>query len=85
MKKLGARNYALISRGIKIHGTYDPNEILYIFEEQLYVHQIKEIIAFLKWVHDNDKNFGSGTYEQVFAEWKVYVKANFKPGIIPVN
>lgn len=70
MKKLGARNYALISSGVKARGSYNPDEILFMFEEQLYVNQIDEIIAFLKWVHDNDKGFGSSNYEEVFAEFK---------------
>jgi hypothetical protein len=79
MRKLGIRNYTLISRGVKTHGTYNPNEILYLFEEQLYCHQVQEIISFLKWVHENDKGFGSGNYEDIFKEWRTYLKANFKP------
>ena len=70
MKKLGTRNYTLISQGVKTMGSYNPDEILFIFEEQLYVHQIEEIIAFLKWVHENGKGFGSGNYESVFTEFK---------------
>ena len=79
MRKLGIRNYTLISRGVKTHGTYNPDEILYLFEEELYAVQVKEIIAFLKWVHENNKTFGSGNYEQVFSEWRVFLKANFIP------
>jgi hypothetical protein len=78
MKKLGARNYALISSGVKALGSYNPDEILFMFEEQLYVDQYEEIIAFLKWVHENHEKdsagpysgFGSGNYEKVFAEFK---------------
>lgn len=70
MKKLGARNYALISGGVKTTGSYDPKETLYCFEEQLYVDEIDEIIAFLKWCHETGNGFGSGNYEQVFSQFK---------------
>jgi len=70
MQELGDRNYALISRGAKACGSYDPAEILVFFEEQLYTTEAKEITAFLQWCHDNDLTFGHGNYEQRFAEFK---------------
>ncbi len=70
MKKLGERNYMLIKSGVKTHGTYDPDKILYIFEENLYCDEIGEICDFLKWCHTNGKHFGSGNYEDVFKEFK---------------
>lgn len=70
MKKLGARNYSLISRGVKAMGNYNPDEIFFMFEEELYTNEYKEIEAFLKWCHTNGKMFGSGNYEQVFREFK---------------
>ena len=70
MKKLGQRNYLLISEAVKCCGTFDPNEILPMFEERLYVDQYNEVVDFLTWVHESGKTFGSGNYEQVFAEYK---------------
>jgi hypothetical protein len=72
MKKLGARNYALIENGVKTHGSYDPNEIFYLFEEHLYVHEWQEVWDFLQWVHDNQLCFGSGNYERCFTAFKKY-------------
>ena len=70
MNKLGRRNYVLIANAVNTVGTYDPNEILYLFEEDLYTHEYREIIAFLKWCHENQKHFGFGNYEERFYEFK---------------
>ena len=69
MNKLGDRNYLLISMGVKMMGTYNPDEILCAFEEECYIDEIETIEAFLRWVHENDETFGNGNYEQVFAEF----------------
>lgn len=70
MDKLGEGNYALISRGVKTVGTYNPDEILFMFEEDLYTDEYEEIIDFLKWCHENNKGFGHGNYEERFSEFK---------------
>jgi hypothetical protein len=70
MKKLGTRNYTLISEAVKCTGTFNPKKILCFFEESLYCHEFDEIEDFLSWVHANGKTFGSGNYEQVFSEYK---------------
>lgn len=69
MKKLGTRNYALIEMGVKTIGSYDPDQIFFLFEEQLYIKEADTIYNFLKWVHNNDKHFGHGNYEEVFSEF----------------
>ena len=69
MKKLGQRNYLLISQGVNMAGTYDPNEIFFYFEEELYFNEAQTIFNFLEWVHKNGKFFGSGNYEVVFKEF----------------
>ncbi len=74
MDILGDKNYALISIGVKICGTYNPDEIFCYFEEQLYVDEATEIYDFLKWCHDNDKHFGHGNYEERFAEFKASIE-----------
>ena len=70
MKNLNERNYLLISSGVKMCGTFDPDEIFPVFEEQLYCHEVDEIYEFLKWCHENNKKFGSGNYNKVFKEYK---------------
>lgn len=71
MKRLGSRNYTLISEALKITGSYDPKETMYIFEESLYVHQSDTIRDFLQWCHDNSKGFGRGNYEERFSEFLI--------------
>ena len=65
MKKLGARNYELIKQGVNSQGSFNPEEILFLFEEQLYIDECDTIILFLKWVSEDEMNrcFGSGNYE----------------------
>lgn len=72
MKKLGKRNYELICRGVKTIGSYNPDEIFFMFEEELYINQIEEIYNFLKWVHENNKCFGHGNYENVFQDYLLF-------------
>ena len=69
MKKLGVRNYTLISQGVRIEGTFNPDKIFFIFEENLYFNEAGTIWNFLEWVHKSGKSFGSGNYEAVFKEF----------------
>ena len=84
MKKLGDRNYLLISEGIKATGSYDPNEVFPYIEENLYMHESDTIWEFLQWCHDGGtephphiptlnlpkRGFGRGNYEERFKEFK---------------
>jgi len=70
MEKLGERNYTLLSQALKTTGTCNPDECLFVVEEQLYVNEIEAIEQFLRWCHENDKPFGSGNYEERFQEFK---------------
>lgn len=72
LKKLGRRNYDLISRGVNTMGSYDPNEILFLFEEELYTDEYTTIVSFLRWVHADSANrgFGSGNYEERFSQYR---------------
>tara|TARA_R110000824_G_scaffold106610_4_gene251989 strand:- start:6769 stop:7023 length:255 start_codon:yes stop_codon:yes gene_type:complete len=80
MKKLGERNFLLLSQGINATGSYDPNEVFFFFEEQLYVHESNTIWAFLQWVTDGGtkvlhglklpkRGFGRDNYEERFKEF----------------
>lgn len=71
-KTLGRLLYTLISSGVNMSGTFDPLEILPYIEEQLTCVEYNQVEHFLEWVHNNDKQFGSGNYEQVYQE---YLKA----------
>lgn len=92
MKKLGKRNYELISDSMNALGFDSPQDAL-MNEEQMYVSEIGEILEFLKWLHKIDRPFGRANYEQRFAEFKrgdkppvsfYQVVVNF-PGVPPTN
>jgi hypothetical protein len=70
MKRLGDRNFTLISRGAKTLGTLDPKEIFCCFEEDLYIDEIQEIYDFLAWCHETGHTIGWGNYEEVFQKFK---------------
>ena len=70
MKKLGDRNWTLISNGIKTLGTYNPDEILGLFIMSLRIDEVKEIENFLRWLHKSGKIMDHGNYETIFSEWK---------------
>ena len=69
MKKLGKRNYDLISMSMNTLGFNGPWDGL-MHEERMYVGEIDEIIEFLTWLHEIDRPFGRENYEQRFAEFK---------------
>jgi len=75
MKELGRTNYVLIVQAVKCQGTFDPQEIFFMFEEQLYIHEADTVWDFLEWCHENDKAFGHGNYEEVFQEFLLTVNA----------
>jgi hypothetical protein len=76
MRKLGERNYLLISMAVKSAGTFDPDEVMPYFEEHLYVSEAEEVREFLAWVHKNNKPFGRANYEERFAEFKASRASN---------
>jgi len=80
MTELGERNYELIREGVRCEGSYDPNEIYFMFEERLYTHEAETIWNFLDWVHNgkkvkkygrmiSERAFGRGNYEERFQEF----------------
>jgi len=70
MKKLGERNYLILSGAIANQGTFNPQEVLSYCEELLECSQVEEIEKFLTWVYTNNKFFGRKNYEDVFADFK---------------
>lgn len=71
MKHLGERLYTLIKHGVKLCGTFNPEEIFCFFEEDLYADEVKPVRDFLQWVHDGngERDFGSGNYEERFSQF----------------
>ena len=53
---------------VKTEGSYNPDKILYLFEEKLTNAEFFVCEKFLSWVHENKKTFGSNIKE-VFADW----------------
>lgn len=70
MREINRFLYAMISKACKCEGTYDPVRVLPHFEEDLTPQEYRTLEAFLQWVHDNNKNFGHGTYQERFDEWR---------------
>ena len=70
MKTLTTEIYRLISKAINAHGTYEPSEICYLFEEDLTTGQYNAIVPFLQWCHDNQKFFGVGNYKERYQEYR---------------
>lgn len=59
----------LILDAVKTMGSYDPNEILFIFEENLTFEEHEHISGFLEWVHATNKGFGRANIDTV---WSAY-------------
>jgi len=59
------RNEQVIRSAVNTLGTYDPNEILYMFEESLYGGEVKPIVDFLNHIHSNNKGFGHNYLEVI--------------------
>jgi hypothetical protein len=68
-RKLSRHLFSCISRGAKTHGTYDPDEILYLFEEELTLDECTLVVHFLNWLHENQKGMGHGNRDAVYAEY----------------
>jgi hypothetical protein len=78
MKKLGSRNYLLISEAIKCEGTYNPEKIFCYFEENLFIDEADTIWGFLEWCHIENKPFGRGNYEERFKEFMDKLRDEFE-------
>ena len=76
MEKLGKRNFELIGDSMRTLGFNEPWDGM-MNEEQMYVDEVEEIVAFLKWLHKSKRPFGLINYEQRFSEFKK--EGNFTP------
>lgn len=71
-KLLGSRLYSKIKGAVQMSGTFDPDENMYIIEEDMTCGEYNFVHAFLKYLHENNKTMGSGNYEQRFTEFAEY-------------
>lgn len=75
MKRLSKMNAALINNAVGMIGTYDPDEIVFIFEERLTRSELQAIEPFLAWVHASDKR---PTCDALIPLYQEYVKSGSK-------
>lgn len=68
--QLSERLQSLIHRGVKTFGTYDPEEVIVLFEEELTLDELEAAKGFLGWVHENGKTFGRGNINKVWREYQ---------------
>lgn len=71
MKKLSKRIYELLRYAVSTEGSFDPNKILYLIEEDMTAKEVEAIEKFLNWVNEDVDNrcFGSGNYAVRFEEY----------------
>ncbi len=69
MKKLNDKVISLMRNAVSTVGSYNPSECFFIFEESLTIEESIYTEAFLRWVHDNNKTFGSGNINDVYSEF----------------
>lgn len=60
--------------GPKQTGNYNPKDVMVYIEEHLTNAEWLTAKRFLQWVHQNDKHYGHGTIDEVFAQWAEEVK-----------
>ena len=65
----------MILDAVKTEGTYNPDEIMYLFEESLTFPQYRKISGFLRWVHQTGLKFGHGNIDVVYSNY-LEAKAN---------
>ena len=67
MKKLGDRNYILLSAGVKITGDW-VGAYSYAYED-IYVDEADILHSYCEWLEDTGKSMGWGNYEERFKEF----------------
>lgn len=62
--------YELVADAVRSRGTYNPDEITFMFMEQLTVKELEQLTSFLDWVHRNGFTFGRGNKDIMWNKWK---------------
>jgi len=60
--------YQLI-RSVKTCGSYHPDDLMYMIEEDMTPESYDKVYGFLSWLTDNDRKFGHGNIDEVFREY----------------
>lgn len=60
----------MIREAVSSIGSYDPEETLFMFEENLTLDEAHDVNAFLSWVHSNHLHFGHGNLQEVYRRFK---------------
>ena len=56
--------------GVKITGSYDPQDVLSYIQEDLTPTEYDAVEEFLTWVDDRRKTFGHGNIQELWEEWQ---------------
>ena len=70
IKKRKELIFYLIRDAVQNEHSYNPNNLMLYFEEELYPEEFKEIESFLNWVNKNNYSFGSNI-SQVYDKYCV--------------
>ncbi len=78
LKKLGERNYTLLSQGAKVTGNY--LDAYFYAEEQLYLDEAEDIYEFMRWCNADPENrgWGWGNYEKRFSEFLQWKNSSYE-------
>ena len=69
MTKLTGQIEQMLLEAVRICGTYEPNEVIGHFEENLTKAQYATVFNFLEWCDHHDVTFGRGNIQAVYAEF----------------
>ena len=69
-----SRLASLLLMAIQTTGSYDPDESLYLVEEQMTGTEAKTAYAFLSWIHNQKLKFGHGNILVRFREYQKAVQ-----------
>lgn len=75
LKQPSDRFQLLLRQAVSTTGSYDPDECLFMIEEQLTFAECNTAEQFLRWCHDTGKHFGSANFNERFAEWQASAAA----------
>jgi len=69
MRKLSERLYHIIMPSIRSEATFNKDEIIFWFEEQLYFHEYDIVEKFLDWCVETKQNAVSGDVMEISKEY----------------
>lgn len=72
MRTLNSTHKYMIREAVQMEGSFDPDKIMFIFEEMLTMQEAISIRRFLNWVVQNNKPFGSGNIGE---RWKHFLQS----------